>query len=47
METFINSYKKAPKEIILDFDGTDDKAHGNQVGAMFHGYYHHKCFLPL
>ncbi len=47
VETFINSYKKSPKEIILDFDGTDDKVHGKQVGAMFHGYYRHKCFLPL
>ncbi len=45
--TFINSYKKAPKEIILDFDGTDYQVHGKQHGAMFNGYYNHKCFLPL
>ncbi len=47
VENFIGSYKKPPKEIILDFDGTDDKVHGKQDRAMFNGYYRHKCFFPL
>jgi hypothetical protein len=47
VETFIASYKVAPKEIILDFDATDDVVHGNQEGRFFHGYYDHYCFLPL
>ncbi len=37
----------APKEIILDFDATDNPIHGNQEDRFFHGYYDHHCFLPL
>ena len=47
VDNFINSYSKAPKEIILDFDGTDDLIHGNQEGSFYHGYYGNYCFLPL
>ena len=47
-ETFIKSFGKTnPKELILDFDATDDQIHGAQVGRFFHGYYHNYCFLPL
>lgn len=47
VEVFIESFKSAPKELILDFDSTDDPVHGGQLGAYFHGYYDHHCFLPL
>lgn len=47
VDIFIESYKKAPEEIILDFDATDDEVHGKQEGRFFHGYYDHYCFLPL
>jgi hypothetical protein len=47
VEVFIESHKKAPDEIILDFDATDDEVHGHQEGRFFHGYYDHYCFLPL
>ena len=47
VDKFIESYKIPPKEIILDFDPTDDKIHGNQEGKAYHGYYKHDCFLPL
>jgi hypothetical protein len=47
VETFINSHQEPPKELILDFDATDDPIHGNQVNRFFHGYYDHYCFLPL
>jgi len=47
VEQFIQSYSEAPKELILDFDATDDRVHGNQEGRFFHGYYDHYCFLPL
>ncbi len=47
VEVFIESFKKPPREIILDFDATDDPAHGDQIGNFFHGYYKHYCFLPL
>lgn len=47
VDKFIESYKTPPKEIILDFDPTDDQIHGNQEGKAYHGYYQHDCFLPL
>lgn len=49
IETFIASFKgKAPpQELILDFDATDDRVHGSQQGAFYHGYYGDWCFLPL
>jgi hypothetical protein len=47
VELFIRSYKKAPEELILDFDATDDAVHGKQEGRFFNGYYDHYCFLPL
>ncbi len=47
VENFITSFKRPPKELILDFDSTDDLVHGNQVGRFFHGYYGNYCFLPL
>ena len=43
---FIESFQEALKELILDFDATDDEVHGNQIGRAFHGYYDHHCFLP-
>jgi hypothetical protein len=47
VEQFISSFQKAPEELILDFDATDDRVHGNQEGRAFHGYYREWCFLPL
>ena len=46
-QQFIQSYKKAPKRIVLDFDATDTPLHGEQEGRFFHGYYGHYCYLPL
>ena len=47
VEQFIASHKRPPKELVLDFDPTDDRVHGNQEGRFFHGYYDSYCFLPL
>lgn len=47
IDLFINSHTKAPKQIILDADPTDDAVHGNQENKAYHGYYGHYCFLPL
>lgn len=47
VEQFIQSFKAAPTELILDFDATDDRVHGLQEGRFFHGYYGDWCFLPL
>lgn len=47
VELFLESFKTPPRELILDFDATDDPLHGNQEGRFFHGYYGHYCYLPL
>jgi len=47
VEMFLKSKEKAPKEIILDVDATDDLIHGAQEGKFFHGYYGCYCYLPL
>lgn len=47
VDQFIASFKEAPKELILDFDATDDIVHGGQEGRHFSAYYDNYCFLPL
>jgi len=47
VESFIKSFSSPPKELVLDFDATDDEVHGHQEGRFFHGYYDHYCFMPL
>ena len=47
VELFVESYAKAPREIWLDLDATDDPLHGHQEGRFFHGYYGCYCYLPL
>ncbi len=47
VDQFIASHRRAPEQLVLDFDATDDRVHGNQEMRFFHGYYDHYCFLPL
>ena len=47
VEQFIASFAHRPRELVLDFDATDDPVHGHQPGRFFHGYYDRYCFLPL
>jgi hypothetical protein len=47
VEQFIASFKTAPKELVLDFDATDNPLHGQQEQRFFHGYYDNYCYLPL
>jgi hypothetical protein len=47
VDLFLEAYKRAPKQIILDLDATDDPLHGQQEGRFFHGYYDCYCYLPL
>ena len=44
---FIESYREAPEQVILDVDTTDLPLHGKQEGRFFHGYYDSYCYLPL
>lgn len=39
--------KGTPDRIVLDFDGTDDPAHGHQEGVAYHGYYAQHMYHPL
>jgi hypothetical protein len=36
-----------PTHIVLDVDGTDDPAHGEQEGSAYHGYYRQHMLHPL
>ena len=47
VKLFVESYEKAPAEIVLDVDTTDLPLHGKQEGRFFHGYYGNYCYLPL
>jgi len=47
VQQFIASHEQAPEQIVLDFDATDDRVHGQQERRFFHGYYDSYCFLPL
>jgi hypothetical protein len=47
VEVFLQAHTRAPRQIILDLDATDDPLHGRQEGRFFHGYYGCYCYLPL
>ena len=47
VDLFLEAHQRAPSEIILDLDATDDPVHGEQEGRFFHGYYDCYCYLPL
>ena len=36
-----------PERILVDLDGTDDPAHGEQEGVAYHGYYRQQMYHPL
>jgi len=47
VDLFLDAHAKAPAQITLDLDATDDPLHGEQEGRFFHGYYDCYCYLPL
>jgi hypothetical protein len=47
VDLFLDAHTKAPAQITLDVDATDDPLHGHQEGRFFHGYYDCYCYLPL
>lgn len=47
VESFINRYRQAPKQIVLDIDGWDDPTHGEQQLSFFHGYYGQHMYFPV
>ena len=38
VDAFVSSHDKAPKEVILDFDATNDPVHGGQEGRFFNAF---------
>jgi hypothetical protein len=47
VDLFVEAHKRAPRQIVIDLDATDDPVHGEQEGRFFHGYYDCYCYLPL
>jgi hypothetical protein len=47
VEHFLDSYRRAPRKIIIDIDDTDDPTHGAQQMSMFNAYYDEYCYMPL
>jgi hypothetical protein len=47
VDQFIQSYADEPSIIVLDFDDTEDKTHGQQQLQLFNSYYQSHCYQPL
>jgi hypothetical protein len=47
VELFLESYRKPPRQIILDLDVTDNLVHGHQEETFFNPYYKGYCYAPL
>jgi hypothetical protein len=47
LEQFLSCPRQAPKEVVLDFDPSEDPTHGQQEFSFFNGHYGRYCFLPL
>ena len=47
VDLFLDAHQRAPVQIVLDLDATDDILYGKQEGRFYHGYYHDYCYLPL
>jgi hypothetical protein len=42
-----NGTTPPPERVLLDFDSTDDPAHGEQEGVAYHGYFGQHQYHPL
>ena len=47
VDLFLEAHPRAPENIVLDLDATDDIVYGHQEGRFYHGHYHDYCYLPL
>tara|TARA_R110001583_G_scaffold195480_1_gene374077 strand:+ start:6056 stop:6658 length:603 start_codon:yes stop_codon:yes gene_type:complete len=47
VDLYLDSHDSPPERTTLDIDATDIETHSHQEGSFFHGYYEHRCFLPL
>ena len=46
VELFLESYRKPPRQIVLDLYVTDDSVHGSQEQGFFNTYYGGVCYAP-
>ena len=44
---FLSCPRQPPKQVVLDFDTTDDPTHGQQELALFNTHYGSTCYRPL
>jgi hypothetical protein len=47
IDLFCDSFATVPRRLVLDIDDTEDRVHGRQQLALFHGHYDSRCFLPI
>lgn len=47
VDLFIDSYKRAPEGIVLDFDDTEDEIHGHQQLRLFNAFHDMYCYMPM
>src|SRR2546421_851639 len=47
LEQFLACSRKPPREVVLDFDTSEDPTQGQQEFAFFNAHYGSYCFLPL
>lgn len=47
LEQFLDTPRKPPRQVVLDFDPSDDPTHGQQELTLFNGHYGCYCYLPL
>ena len=47
LEMGVRALPADTREVILDFDASDDPLHGQQEGRFFNGFYQEYCYLPL
>ncbi len=47
LDFYVNTQKKRPKRIVLDFDGSCFPVHGDQQGTSYRGYYETDMYFPL
>lgn len=47
VDSFLDSYRRPPKKIVIDIDDTDDPTHGAQQMSLFNAYYDEYCYMPL
>lgn len=46
LESFLECPRRPPREVVLDFDPSEDPTHGQQEMTFFNGHYGAYCYLP-